>query len=127
MIVSWLDHEIVWLRIEGEFLADELIHETNKWLHNHPNDFLGYIVDVRKMTTRKAAEQQKAEAAAKQNKSGKVRAVLGKDEAFSMAIKIYVRFTGAEGVRYFTDENEAREWIMSFKKIKSVMDQAESM
>lgn len=115
MIKSRLDGEIVWLEIEGEFLADEIIAETSKWFQENPRDYVGYIVDIRKMTKQTAIEQKKAEEAAKKNKSGKVRAVLGKDAAMAALVNIYTRFTGAEGVRYFTNEQEARDWVMSHK------------
>jgi hypothetical protein len=124
MVVSWLDHEIVWLRIEGNLRADEIVNETLKWLNTRPNDYVGYIIDVRKMTGRSPLEEQKMEEAAKRTNSGKVRAVLGKDEAFSMIVKIYIRFTKAEGVRYFTDENVARAWVLSHKQLAPLIQNA---
>ena len=116
MIKSWKDGEIVYFQMEGEFLADELITESDKWLKEQDSEFLGYLVDIRNMTKQSALEQKKAEAAAKKNQSGKVRAVLGKDTATAAIVNIYTRFTGAEGVRYFTNEQEAKDWILGFKK-----------
>ena len=37
------------------------------------------------------------------------------DEAFSILVSIYVRFTQAENVRYFWNEGKAKEWILSYK------------
>lgn len=111
MIKSWINNNIVWLEVEGEFLADELINETNRWLHTRSNDYIGYLVDIRKMTKQTVAEQKKAEAQAKKNNSGKPRAVLGKDIGMAMLVNIYIRFTGAEGIRYFTNTDEAIKWL----------------
>lgn len=116
MIKSWKVGEVVYLDIEGEFLADELIAESNKWLVEHQDEYLGYLVDIRKMTKQTAFEQKKAEQATKNNNSGKVRAVLGKDAATATLVNIYTRFTGAKDLHYFTNEEDARNWILSFKK-----------
>lgn len=110
MVKSWLDGNIVWLEIDGPFIADEVIAETNKWLA-HPESYIGYITDIRKMTERTAAESKKAEDQAKKNKSGKPRAVLGKDLATAALMNIYVRFTGAEGIHYFNNVDDAKAWL----------------
>jgi hypothetical protein len=115
MIKSWLDGNIVWIEIDGEFLADELIGETNKWLETRKNDYLGYLVDIRKMTRQTAIEQKKAEAAAKKNQSGKPRAIIGNDAATAALVNIYTRFTGAQGMRYFTDVESAKTWLKTAK------------
>ena len=54
---SWLDGNIVWIEMGGEFLANELISESKKWYETRPNDYIGYIVDVRKMTEFKTRPQ----------------------------------------------------------------------
>jgi hypothetical protein len=115
MIKSWLDGNMVWIEINGEFLADELIGETNKWLATRKNDYVGYLVDIRKMTRQTASEQKKAEAAAKKNQSGKPRAIIGKDAATAALVNIYTRFTGAVGVHYFTDVESAKTWLKTAK------------
>jgi hypothetical protein len=116
MIKSWKNGEIVYIKIIGEFIADELISETTKWLTTQPDQYVGYVVDLCEMTKQTAVEQKKAEAAAKKNNSGKPRALLGKDAGMAALVNIYQRFTGAQGVRYFTNEQEAKNWIMSQKK-----------
>jgi hypothetical protein len=115
MIKSWLDGNMVWIEINGEFLADELIDETNKWLPTRKNEFVGYLVDIRKMTRQTAIEQKKAEAAAKKNQSHKPRAIIGKDAATAALVNIYTRFTGAQGVHYFTDVESAKTWLKTAK------------
>ena len=115
MVSSWKNKEIVYIKINGEFLANELVGETNKWLATHRNEYVGYIVDITEMTKQSAVEQKKAEAAAKANNSGKPRALLGKDAAMAALVNIYKRFTGATDMRYFTNEKEAIDWVMSFK------------
>ncbi len=116
MLTSWLDGEIVWLKMDGVFIADELIAETGKWLRERPDDFVGYILDIRAMTERNVLEQEKAEQAARKNQSGKVRAVLGKGAALGILVNLHIRVTRAQGVRYFTNEEDAKAWVMSFKK-----------
>ncbi len=113
MVKSWIDGKIVYLEMEGEFLADELNDETSKWLETHRDQYIGYLVDISKMTKQTALEQKKAEGYAKKNKSGKLRAVIGKDAATAMLINIYMRFTGAEGIRYFNNKQEAKDWLIS--------------
>lgn len=115
MIKSWLDGNMVWVEIDGEFLADELIAETSQWLATRKNDYVGYLVDIRKMTRQTAIEQKKAEAAAKANKSGKPRAIIGKDSATATLVNIYTRFTGAQGVHYFTNVESAKAWLKTAK------------
>jgi hypothetical protein len=115
MIKSWLDANMVWIEIEGEFLADELIGETNRWLTTRKDDYCGYLVDIRKMTRQTAFEQKKAEEAAKKNKSGKPRAIIGKDAATATLVNIYTRFTGAQGLHYFTDVEKAKTWLKTAK------------
>jgi hypothetical protein len=115
MIKSWLDGNVVWIEIDGEFLADELVRESDKWLSTHKNDYIGYLVDIRKMTRQTAIEQKKAEAAAKKNNSGKPRAIIGKDAATATLVNIYTRFTGAQGVHYFTDVESAKSWLKTAK------------
>lgn len=115
MIKSWLDGNMVWIEIEGEFIAEELINETDRWLKTHKNDYIGYLVDIRKMTHQSAVEQKKAEAAAKKNQSGKPRAIIGKDAATAALVNIYTRFTGAQGMHYFTDVGSAKAWLKTAK------------
>jgi len=115
MIKSWKDGEIVWLEVEGEFLADELAGESKKWYETKKDEYVGYLVDVRKMTKQTALEQKKAEEKAKTEGTGKPRAVLGKDIAMATLVNIYARFTGAEGIKYFTDAENAKSWLLSKK------------
>lgn len=116
MIKSRLDNKVVTIEIEGEFLADELVAETDKWLKDHRDEYIGYLVDIRNMTRQTAVEQKKAEEAAKKRNSGKPRAVLGKDLATAVLVNIYMRFTNAQGIRYFTNEQDAKTWLMNYKQ-----------
>jgi hypothetical protein len=115
MIKSRLDGDIVWIEIEGEFLADEMILESKKWYETQQDKYIGYIVDIRKMTKQSAVEQKKVEEEAKTHKSIKPRAVLGKDVATAAIVNIYQRFTGAQGVHFFTDEASAKTWLKEYK------------
>ena len=115
MIKSWLDGDIVWIEMEGEFLADELIGETKKWYLDKTAAYIGYIVDIRKLTKQSAVEQKKAEEEAKNRGSKKPRAIIGKDAATAAIVNIYTRFTGAEGVHYFTDVENATTWLRAYK------------
>jgi hypothetical protein len=115
MIQSRLDGEIVWIEIEGEFLADEMISESKKWYATQQDKYIGYIVDIRKMTKQNAVEQKKVEEEAKTHKSVKPRAILGKDTATAAIVNIYQRFTGAQGVHFFTDAESAKTWLRTFK------------
>jgi hypothetical protein len=73
---------------------------------------VGYVVDLNKMTKHPALEQRKAEAYAKKLNSKKPRAIVGKDDAIARLINIYMRFTKAEGVKYFTNHLDAKEWVL---------------
>ncbi len=115
MIKSWLDNEIVWIEVEGEFLASEMISESKKWYESQQDKYIGYIVDIRKMTKYSAVEQKKVEDEAKSHKSVKPRAVLGKDAATATIVNIYQRFTGAQGVRFFSDADSAKDWLKNYK------------
>jgi|WetSurMetagenome_2_1015567.scaffolds.fasta_scaffold73613_2 hypothetical protein len=112
---SRLDGDIVWIEIEGEFLADEMISESKKWYATQQDKYIGYIVDIRKMTKQNAVEQKKVEEEAKTRGTSKPRAILGKDAATAAIVNIYQRFTGAQGVHFFTDEESAKVWLRAYK------------
>ncbi|MAT43862.1 MAG: hypothetical protein CL609_16125 [Anaerolineaceae bacterium] len=116
MINSWKDGKIVFIKIEGEFIADELIGETTKWLSSHAVEYVGYVIDICGMTKQSAIEQKKAEEAAKKSNSGKPRALVGKDAATAALVNIYKRFTGAKDMRYFTNMQEAKDWVLNFNQ-----------
>lgn len=115
MITSQLRDGVVWLTVDGELLAKDMIAETNQWLLRK-GEFAGFISDVRKMTACKSAEKLKLEEERKRNKSGKPNAILIKDDAMSAVVKIYMRLTGAEQTRYFTSEREAVAWLKNSGK-----------
>jgi hypothetical protein len=115
LVNSRLDGDIVWIEIEGEFLADEMISESKKWYASQQDKYIGYIVDIRKMTKQSAVEQKKVEEEAKSHKSVKPRAIIGKDVATAAIVNIYQRFTGAQGVHFFTDEDSAKAWLRAYK------------
>ena len=110
---SWLSDRIVWIEIDGEFLADELVRESKQWFETRKDDYVGYMVDIRKMTKQSTIEQKKAEFEAKRQGTGKPRAVLGKDGIAGAIINRYTIFTGASRVRYFTDVESAKTWLHS--------------
>ena len=113
MVSSRLDDHIVYIDIEGEFKADELLSETDKWISEHNDEFIGYLVDISKVTKHPAMEQRKAEAGARKVEEHKPRAVVGKDDMSARLISIYVRFTKAERIHYFTNQEEAKAWLLS--------------
>ena len=45
---SWLDGDIVWIEVEGDFLGDDMIAETSKWIETQKDSYVGYLVDIRK-------------------------------------------------------------------------------
>jgi hypothetical protein len=112
MVTSYLEDKIVVIDMEGEFLASELLSETDKWAKNE-DEYIGYMVDISKVTKHAAMEQRKAEAGARKVESLKPRAVVGKDNASAKLISIYIRFTKAEGMRYFAKRKEAKDWLLS--------------
>ncbi|MBI9052153.1 MAG: hypothetical protein JEZ00_22245 [Anaerolineaceae bacterium] len=113
MIKSRLEGQVVVLEIEGEFLADELQSETSKWLESCKDEYVGYVVDINKMTKYLAIEQKKAEEYTKKTNSGKPRAVVGKNAATATLINIYMRFTKAEGIKHFSNHEDAKTWLLS--------------
>jgi len=115
MMKSWMDGDIVWIEVEGDFLGDDMIAETSKWIETQKDSYVGYLVDIRKMTKQNAIEQKKAEDYAKSKGTRKPRAVLGKDAATAALVNIYQRFTGAQGLHFFTDADSAKKWLHEFK------------
>ena len=113
MVTSRLVDNIVFIDVEGVFSADELYTETAKWFDTRKDEYVGYVVDLNKMTKHPAMEQRKAEAYAKKVNSNKPRAIVGKDEAMARLINIYMRFTKAERVKYFANHEDAKTWILS--------------
>ena len=114
MVTSRIEGPIVYFNIEGVFSADELYAETIKWLESG-QEYVGYLVDISKMTKHPAMEQRKGEAYAKKLNTNKVRAIVAKDEATARLINIYMRFTKAdqESVKYFSNEEDAKAWLLS--------------
>jgi hypothetical protein len=88
MVTSWKEGEIVCIKMEGEFIADELVAETDKWIKTQKDNYVGYLVDIRELKKQSAIEQKKAEEAAKRYNSGKPRALLGKDAAMKTLVNI---------------------------------------
>jgi hypothetical protein len=114
MVSSRIEGPIVYFNIEGVFSADDLYNETIKWLESG-EEYVGYLVDITKMTKHPAIEQRKAEAYAKKLQTNKVRAIVAKDEATARLINIYMRFTKAsqDDVKYFSKEEDAKAWLLS--------------
>jgi len=62
---------------------------------------------VESVTKQTAIEKKPEEEAKKKEGTGKPRAVLGNDLAMGTIVNIYARFTGAQGIKYFTDVRSA--------------------
>jgi hypothetical protein len=112
MITSRLEENVVYIDIDGAFSAEDLYTESKRWLDSHKDDYVGYLVDISKMTDHSAVEQKKAEELTRQLDTGKPRAVVGKDTATSALINIYTRFTKAKGIKYFSNFKEAKNWLL---------------
>ena len=116
MIKSHKEGPIVYMAIEGEFSSAELAKESEKWVDTNTGDLLGFLVDITKLTKHPAMEQKKAEAEFKQKSPDLLRAIVGKDDAAARFIKIYMRFTRADRMKFFTNPEEAKEWMLGFKE-----------
>ena len=113
MVTSQLEDRIVILSVEGELSADDVHAELLHWYETRLNDFDGYIINLNQMTKHPALEQRKAAAYEKKLPANKLHVIVGKDEKIARLIKIFERFTKADFVKYFTDQQEAKEWIIS--------------
>lgn len=115
MIKSHKEGPIVYMEIEGAFSAAELAQESEKWVDTKEGDMVGFLVDITKLTKHPAIEQRKAEAEFKQKSPDLLRAIVGNDDAAARFIKIYMRFTKADRMKFFTNQAEAKEWMLSFQ------------
>lgn len=115
MVTSKLEDGIVWFVVEGDLVAQEVLDDAKKW-QPQINTFSGYVTDVRKMKNASAFEQKKLETGRKANNTGKPNAILIKDNAMAAIVKIYMRFTKAENMSYFTDVDEAVAWVKSYRQ-----------
>ena len=114
MITSELKDGVVWLAITGELEAGEVQRKVGKWLAQK-DAFSGFITDLRGLTTIPSVEEQKRlEAWRENNKSGKPHAILGRTNAMSVLITIYVRLTKARDTRYFMNSEAAVDWVKNF-------------
>lgn len=112
MVTSELKDGIIWLTVEGEMTAQDIIAEANKW-RSRTDEFSGFITDLRQMTALPSQDEQKIlEEWRKQNNPGKRHAMLGRTNALGALIQIYVRLTQAEDTRYFMDPEAATSWIL---------------
>ena len=115
MIQSYKEGPIVYMDVEGAFSADEFAGESVKWLGSENDDIIGFLVDMSKMTSHPAMEQRKAEAEFKKMNPNWLRAIIVKDDASTRFIKIYMRFTKAERMKFFTNQEEAKDWLLNYK------------
>lgn len=113
MVTSQLQDRIVILSVEGELSADEVHAELLNWYETKLDDFDGYIIDLNRMTKHPAIEQRKAAAYEKKLPSNKPHAIVGKDEKIARLINIFERFTKASFVKYYTNHEDAKAWILS--------------
>ena len=113
MVASQLKNNVVYIEIDGEFSGDDITAEMKKWIVDHNSDFIGYILDINKMTSHPALEQRKAEAYTRRQDTQKPRAVIGRGEAGERFINTYIRFTKAEGIKFFYDQGEAESWLQA--------------
>ena len=114
MVTSKLEDRVVWMIVEGPLLADEFIPETDQWL-SRLDEYDGYITDVRKMTTSTALDKKRIEDRRKQNQTGKVSAILVRDNFMGTLAKIYINFTKASETQIFTDPEKAKAWIQGHR------------
>ena len=116
MITSELKDGIVWLTIEGEMISQDVITEVSKWLLQK-NTFSGFITDIRNMDSIPSGEEQKKlEAWRQHNKSGKPHAILGRTNAESVLVQIFIRLTKAADTRYFMRLESAITWVKNFDR-----------
>jgi hypothetical protein len=101
------------LTIKGELNADEVLKEAEK-LSTYRTSIIGQITDIREMTAQPIADQKKLEMARKAQPHQVPNAILGKDNAMSSLVRIFINFTKAGDTKYFTDLEEAKAWIKSF-------------
>ena len=67
------------------------------------------------MTGHPAMEQCKAEAEFKKINPNWLRAIIVKDDVAARFIKIYMHFTKAERMKFFTKQDEAIDWMVNYK------------
>ena len=116
MITSELKDGIVWVTVDGEMEPQVMMREVGKWLPKK-DAFSGFITDLRKMSPTPSMEIQKdLEAWRKKNNSGKPHALLGRTNALSVLVQMYVRVTKAANTRYFMNPYAATAWIKSFDR-----------
>jgi hypothetical protein len=106
----------VWLVVVGKLTVQDVMHEAGKWLPQK-DTFNGFITDLRKVTGGPSMpEKKKLEEWRKQNRSGKPHAFLGMDNVMALIIRLYIRSTQAKDTRYFTDVEEAVDWVKSYNQ-----------
>jgi len=116
MVTSELKDGIVWLTVEGELISQDMIAEVSKWLLQK-DAFSGFITDIRSMESIPSTEEQKKlEEWRQQNKSGKPHAILGRTNAESVLVQIFIRLTKAADTRYFMKPESAIAWVKDFDR-----------
>ena len=113
MITSELKDGVVWLTVEGELTSQDVAREVGRWLPQK-DTISGFITDLRLMTSVPSTEVQKElEEWRKQNRTGKPHAMLGRTNALSVLVTIYMRLTQAQDTRYFMNPEAAVDWVKS--------------
>jgi hypothetical protein len=111
MVTSELKDGIIWLTVEGEMTAQDIIVEANKW-RSRTDAFSGFITDLRQMTSLPSQDEQKTLGEwRKENDPGKRHDMLGRTNALGVLIQIYSRLTKAGDMRYFMDPEAAIAWV----------------
>jgi hypothetical protein len=111
MVTSELKDGIIWLTVEGEMTAQDIIAEADKW-RSRGEEFSGFITDLRQMASLPSQDEQRILGEwRKENDPGKRHAMLGRTNALGVLIQIYVRLTKAEDMRYFMDPEAAIAWV----------------
>ena len=111
MVTSELKDGVVWLTVEGELTAQDVMHEAGKWL-SQKDAFSGFITDLREMTSPPSADEQKKLAEwRRQNSPGIPHAMLGRTNAMGVLLQIYTRVTNTTALRYFMDPEAAIAWV----------------
>lgn len=115
MVTYKIEDGVLWVVVDGQLNAEELIEAGNKWMQEK-DDYVGAVTDIRKMTSQPATEQKKVEEWRKEQDTGRPNALLGSSGAMAALANIYIRFTGAKDTRFFSDPEKAKAWAKSFAK-----------
>jgi hypothetical protein len=114
MVTSELRDGIVWIIIEGQLTAQDIIAEATKW-QSQTDALSGFITDLCEMTSFPSSDEQKKLAEwRRHNNPGVPHAMLGRTNAMGVILQIYARVTNTKTLRYFMDPEAAIAWVKGF-------------